>query len=114
MTPTSRPALKRAADAEVHPALPATEVKAAPPVVAQVEAPEPKVKPKGKSKGNPLKVGKGKATSDALRGKHKTKNVDLGVKVPKELRKQLRKEAVRRGITVDELVTILLGDRIQI
>ena len=42
----------------------------------------------------------------------KEKRVKLAVKVPKSLRGTLREEAERRGMTVDELVTILLGDRI--
>lgn len=124
MTPEPRAALSKAADAQVHPALPPTEVIAPvgaidPPAKAPaLPAPTPKKekeksKPKSKSK-NPFIAGRGKATSDTIRGTSKGKNVDLGVKVPKALRKALRQEAVRRGIKVDELVTILLNDRIQI
>lgn len=113
--PNPRPSLSKSADADVHPALPATEVVVAPPEPAPVVAGEKPASKKSKKKqSNPLMAGRGKATSDAIRGKSKDKNVDLGVKVPKSLRKQLRQEAVRRGITVDDLVTILLADRIQI
>ena len=124
MTPEPRQGLSKAADAELHPALPPTEVvtplgaiAAATSPAAELAAPAKKHRDKEKSKSskkNPLKVGRGKATSDTIRGTAKGKNVDLGVKVPKSLRKALRAEAVRRGIKVDDLVTILLNDRIQI
>lgn len=122
MNPEPRPALTKAADAQVHPALPPTEV-ITPIGEIDFTAPAPELPPtsakkeKGKSKSkskNPLIAGRGKATSDTIRGTSKGKNVDLGVKVPKSLRKALRAEAVRRGIKVDELVTILLNDRMQI
>lgn len=113
MNPNPRPSLTKSADSQIHPAMPATEIVVAPtealPALAQ-----PTSKKSKKKQGNPLKAGRGKATSDSIRGKSKDKNVDLGVKVPKRLRKQLRAEAVRRGITVDDLVTILLSDRIEI
>lgn len=118
MTPEPRSGLSKAADAEVHPALPPSEVVVPVGAIDAGAQPAKKVKAqdkaKPKSKSNPLTAGRGKATSDTIRGTSKGKNVDLGVKVPKSLRKALRQEAVRRGIKVDELVTILLSDRMQI
>ena len=84
--PEQRPALKRATDRGVHPVAPPADEVGAIAVVA------------------------GRSTADAVSPK-KDKLVDLGVKVPKSLRKALREEADRRGMTVDQLVQILLGDR---
>jgi hypothetical protein len=54
---------------------------------------------------------KGMNAADAVGGPDRDKLVDLGVKVPKSLRKTVRAEAKRRGITVDELVAEVLRDR---
>ncbi len=51
------------------------------------------------------------ATPAAEPKRRKEKLVKLSVKVPKALRQTLRDEAERRGISVDALVAILLGDR---
>jgi hypothetical protein len=42
----------------------------------------------------------------------KDKLVDLGVQVPKSLRKSVRQEAGRRGMTVDEVVADALRARL--
>jgi predicted HicB family RNase H-like nuclease len=39
----------------------------------------------------------------------KQKSVSVKVKVPKELRKRLKREAEEQGITVDELIARRLG-----
>lgn len=98
--PKPRPALRKADDADVHPALPPKKP------LKTIDSKKPK-------QPNPLKIGKGKATSDSIMT-GKDKKVELVVKVPKSLRKRLRAEADRRGLSVDELVTILLRDRIEI
>ena len=118
--------LAKAADADVHPvtgrAAPAPVVPApvvpAPVVPAAAEStpppaapdlpryddPPPKDKPKRKS----LKPGKGSATSDAILGATKDKLVDLGVRVPKSVRKRLKAEAKERGLSPDAIVTAIL------
>ncbi len=49
------------------------------------------------------------SAADAITGTIKDKYVDLGVRVPKSVRKRLRQEAKARGITPDELATTLLA-----
>ena len=76
--PTPRPALRKAADANIHPTThhsltPAT-------------------------------------TGDAVLG---GKEVDLTVRVPKKLRKQLKKVASESGLTVDQIATIALAAEVQ-
>jgi hypothetical protein len=82
-----RPSLRKAADADLHPSTPATETT------------------------EPSLLRKGMNAADAVGGPDRDKLVDLGVKVPKSLRKTVRAEAKRRGITVDELVAEVLRDR---
>ena len=76
-----RPALKRAADADVHPTLPPSD----------------------------LRERKGSSTSDTLRDPRGEKTVSVEVNMPKSLRKQLRNEAKRRGVSVSELVVTILN-----
>lgn len=75
-----RPALKRAADAEVHPTLPTSD----------------------------LRRRKGLSTSDTLRDPQGKKSVTVEVKMSKALRKELRTEAKRRGVNVSELIVAIL------
>lgn len=84
--PPQRPALQKAPDSGVHPATPLAE-----PIAD-------------------LTTRAGSATSDALRPKP-DKIVTLELQVPKSLRKTLRAEAERRGMSVDDLVVALLRDR---
>ena len=56
-----------------------------------------------------LKGHAGSTTSDAVRA---VRLVRLQVDVPKHLRRALRAEAKRRGISVSELVAVLLRDRV--
>ena len=85
--PPQRPALQKAADHGHHPALPKAE-----PV-------------------RELTTRAGSNTADAVVGEKDDKLVRLDIRVPKALRKRLRKEAEQRGMTVDELVAALLRDR---
>ena len=105
--------LAKAPDAEVHPVTgPAAPVPAAAPAIAtpdplparEIALPKPKDKAKRKS----LKPGKGYATSDAILGATKDKLVDLGVRVPKSVRKRLKAEAKERGLSPDAIVTAIL------
>ncbi len=111
--------LAKAADADVHPVTgraapapvvpaPVVPAAAAPPRAApdlsRYDDPPPKDKPKRKS----LKPGKGSATSDAILGATKDKLVDLGVRVPKSVRKRLKAEAKERGLSPDAIVTAIL------
>ena len=84
--PEQRRALRRSADRELHPVTPPPG-DALPAQPARREAPA----------GAPAR---------------KDKQVKLSVRMPKSLRAALREEAERRGMSVDELVVILLGDRI--
>ncbi len=54
---------------------------------------------------------RGSTTSDAIGPPDKDKLVALAVQVPKSLRKAVRAEAERRGISVDEVVAEALRDR---
>ena len=51
-----------------------------------------------------------RSTSDAVLREGKT--VKLDVRIPKSLRKKLRKEAERRGVAVDEIVVQALGQHL--
>ena len=70
----------------------------------EIAMPKAKEKPKRKS----LKPGKGHATSDAILGATKDKLVDLGVRVPKSVRKRLKAEAKERGVSPDAIVSAIL------
>lgn len=54
----------------------------------------------------------GSATSDVLRGKAGDKLVEITVRLPKSLRKQLKAEAKARGTTVDDLVAHCLAQKL--
>jgi hypothetical protein len=92
MTPPApnkkRPTLRKAGDADVHPSTPP-------------DAPE---------ESSLLRVGA--TTADAIGMPDKDKMVDLGVQVPKSLRKSVRQEAGRRGMTVDQVVAEALRARL--
>lgn len=94
-TPEPRPALSRAADADVHP------------VSGKPLAPPSNARPSSQHQGTTPRLGKG-STSDSLRGPAKDKLVDLGVRVPKSVRKRLKAEAKARKVTPDEIVTLIL------
>jgi len=88
MSPTpDRPGLRKAGDAAVHPTLPSTQA---------VEP--PLVRP-------------GASTADAVLGPDAEKPVTLDVTIPKWLRKSIRAEAKRRGLTLDEIVAEALRGR---
>jgi len=79
--PTPRQALGKATDAVWHPTLPRDHEDRA-----------------------PLSTG---ATSDALLGPKRDKLVALNVEVPKSIRKALKTEADKRGMSLDQLITML-------
>jgi len=93
--PEQRRALRKAADRAVHPVAPPP----GDPLVSTPPASAPSPPPPVPGAG-------------AGRRRDRDKRVKLSVKVPKALRSALREEAERRGMSVDELVGILLGDRI--
>jgi hypothetical protein len=82
-----RPALRKAGDADLHPSTP------------QEAAAEPSF------------LRRGLTTADSVGMPDRDKLVDLGVQVPKSLRKSVRAEAQRRGMTVDQLVAEALRER---
>ena len=82
-----RPALRKAGDADLHPS------------VSVHLADEPSM------------LRRGITTADSIGAPDKDKPVDLGAKVPKSLRKSVRAEAARRGMTVDAVVAEALRDR---
>lgn len=116
--PSPRPALRRAPDADVHPAAPHVRVVTP---VAPVPAPrvEPEPAPEAAAKaGGPHRLSgppRGR-TSDTLRvlpGRssqkaRKEKRVDLDVTVPKSLRKEFLAAAKSSGHRPDEIVETLL------
>ncbi len=79
--PTPRAALGKASDAVLHPTMPRDHEDRA-----------------------PLSTG---ATSDALLGPKRDKLVELNIEVPKSIRKALKSEADKRGLSVDQLITML-------
>ncbi len=139
MKPQPRPALKRADDAELHPAL-SVEPTQLPTRLAKDLAAQQRAagqaatdragksagKPAGKAdkrkpdsgrfakseKGSKPFQSAGQATSDSLRGKSdkRAKQVRLDVQVPKKLRKELRAIAKHSGSSVDSIVTHALND----
>ena len=91
--PSPRPALRRAADADVHPVTGRTAVSLG----------------AGRSAGRSFKPTKGgPTTADSIMGATGDKLVDLGVRVPKSVRKKLRQQAKARGVSIDELVASIL------
>ncbi len=86
MNPSPRPALRKAGDADLHPSTP------------QIS-------------DEPSFLRKGVNTADSVGMADRDKLVDLGVQIPKSLRKGVRAEAKRRGMTVDALVAEALRDR---
>jgi len=62
----------------------------------------------GAKEGKGLKPGKGATAADAITGPAKDKYVDLGVRVPKSVRKRLRAKAKAEGVEPDDLVARIL------
>jgi hypothetical protein len=85
--PADRPPLRKAGDTDIHPSTP----------------------PSTTEDSSLLRVGA--TTADAIGMPDKDKLVDLGVQVPKSLRKSVRQEAKRRGISVDHVVAEALRIR---
>lgn len=127
--PAPRPALRRADDADIHPALSAVPSEEGPvirtrlrevgkdetitlPSKVKPAEKKPRVKP---SKQKEVKratqpfLSAGKATSDVYRT-HRDKKVSLDVKVPKSVRKAIRSVARASDSSPDELVTQILKD----
>lgn len=95
--PTPRPALRKAADSDVHPISANT--------ASDSETSEPKERRKGKS----LKAKRGKSSSDTIRvGKPKKRQDDkpvaVTISVTKGQRKELKREAKARGISIEQLI----------
>ena len=95
--PTPRPALRKAADSDVHPISANT--------VSDTEASEPQERGKGKS----LKVKRGKSSSDTIRvakpkKRRNEKPVAVTISVTKAQRKELKREANARGISLEQLI----------
>jgi hypothetical protein len=134
-TPAPRPALKKAADAHIHPAAPGHSLHTLRPAADNPVVPEPRQDAEPASSGStapgasagtsgeatqhrlsgPLRG----TTSDSLRaaakrartrpsGKAAEKPVDLGVKVPKSLRKDFRAAVKADKKDPDAVVTALL------
>lgn len=119
MKPQPRPALKRAEDADLHPALSVAPAQVPTQLArdtglrrAKEQSPaEETVAVKGKRKGKKFQ-GAGRATSDSLRGRpdKDAKPVKLDVKVPKKLRNEIRAIAKHSGTSVDAIVSQALAD----
>lgn len=105
-TPEPRPALRRAEDGAVHPAAPrATPEKHLHPApgAPAVAPPAPEV---GHFKPGDLRARKAvKPVKDkAGKGKGVEETVPLEVRIPKKLRKSLRKRANAEDVTADDIV----------
>jgi hypothetical protein len=131
-TPAPRPALRKAADAHIHPAAPGHSLHTLRPASDTPVLPEPRQDPEPTSPGAPpaspspdgdatphrLSGPLRGTTSDSLRaagkkartrpGKAADKPVDLGVKVPKSLRKDFRAAVKADKKDPDAVVTALL------
>lgn len=121
-----RPALKRAEDADLHPALSVAPAQLPTQVArdssarrlaaatAAPDAPAPTTGKSGKSKkeGRKKFQSAGQATSDSLRAKpdKDTKLVKLDAKVPKRVRQEVRAIAKHSGTSVDAIVTQALTE----
>ena len=92
-----KPALTRAPDVDLHP-------------VSGRPLPGPGKGGTGDAgkEGKGLKPGKGATAADAITGPAKDKYVDLGVRVPKSVRKRLRAKAKAEGVEPDDLVARIL------
>lgn len=110
-TPEPRPALRRAEDGAVHPAAP----RATPPKHLHPAPPAPSVAP-APSEG-PFKPGDLRARKAGAAGKPKHtpkgESVSLDVKVPKKLRKAVRRQAEGESRSVDALVVDALLDYLE-
>lgn len=84
---TGRRPLRKAGDADVHPSLPTAD------------------------QAEPSLLRPGASTADAVVTADAEKPVTLEVTVPKSLRKSVRAEAKRRGVSVDEIVLEALRER---
>lgn len=130
-TPTPRPALKKSADAHIHPAAPGHPIRALRPAPdSSTPAPESHTDDSagGDSKSAAAPAGSEPhrlsgplrgTTSDSLRsatrkartppkGKAADKPVDLGVRVPKSLRKEFRAAVKADKKDPDAVVTAML------
>ena len=98
-----KPALTRAPDADLHP------VSGRPlPGSAAGKGSKGGGAKESAREGKGLKPGKGATAADAITGPAKDKYVDLGVRVPKSVRKRLRAKAKAEGVEPDELVSRIL------
>lgn len=86
--PPASPGLRKAPDADVHPSTPQH------------------------GEAEPSFLRAGVSTADSVGKPGKDKDVTLEVTLPKSLRKAVRQEAKRRGMTVDEVVVEALQSRI--
>ena len=75
------------------------------------KAPDAAIHPSTPVLDEPAFLRAGASTADALGSPDKDKLVDLGVQVPKSLRKSVRAEAERRGVTADQVVAEALRER---
>lgn len=112
-TPEPRPALRRSDDGGVHPAAPrATPEKHLHPAPHAPAAAVPGPEPEPVHKVGPFKPGDLRARKAAKpsagksnKGKKVEETVPLEVRIPKKLRKALRKRANADDIAVDDVVT---------
>lgn len=87
---TPRVGLRKAPDADLHPSTPVGDTSAA---------------------ADPSWLRSRSSTADSVGTPDKDKLVTLELTLPKSLRKSVRQEAKRRGISVDEVIVEVLRDR---
>ena len=98
--PSPRPALRKAPDSDIHPAVlvvPETNIDLRGPTLAPVAA-------NSRVDSQPQLSKKQRKAAKSRAGKR----LDLRVKVPKTVRQQLRATAKARGTSVDDVVTTVL------
>ena len=110
-TPEPRPALRRADDGGVHPAAPrATPEKHLHPAPHAPSAATPAPAPDaGPFKPGDLRARKAAKSPKSAKGKKAEDTVPLEVRIPKKLRKALRKRANADDLPLDDVVSDALS-----
>lgn len=118
--PTPRPALRKSADASLHPALAPRPGSVGETPAAGGSAQLHKERPastspaatadRGRQKGRPRRRG---ATSDVLRPTKKDPPVELTITVPKSVKRALKQAAKERGTSPDAYAAAVLASALQ-
>ncbi len=108
--PPSRPALRKAVDATLHPALAGRATGYAGSGLKPTGKPAAGQSRQVRPNGKPLSKAKRSPTSDVLRPTKRDPAVTLKVTVPKSLRKKLRNRAAGLGVDPERLAAQLIAE----